>query len=210
MTNDLIQDEWAEIKSFLQKYGRLVVYGLLAAAIVVGGVFYYHRYEARRSLLAAALYNEMLEATSQQRPGLATVAGHKLEHSFAATPYAGQGALLLARLDYEQNRIPGAIANLKFAAHHAREWTIRTVARLRLADLLLAQGHPHKAWVYANIARPYGFKAMVLGLKAQILAREGKNAAAYQTFGEAIKLAPKKSTLTVLWRREQAQLPVSP
>ena len=210
MTNDLIQDELAEFKAFFQKYGRFVVYGLLAAAIVVGGTFYYHRYEARRSLLAAALYNEMLEAASQQRPGLATVAGHKLEHSFAATPYAGQGALLLARLDYEQNRIPGAIINLKFAAHHARESTIRIVARLRLAALLLAQGHAHKAWAYAHIARPYGFKAMALGLQAQILAREGKNVAAYKAYGEAIKLAPKKSTLTVLWRREQAQLPVSP
>ncbi|MHB8253098.1 MAG: YfgM family protein [Acidiferrobacter sp.] len=210
MTNDLIDDELGELKAFFQRYGRWLTYGILALVIGVGGTFYYRHYEARRGMLAAALYNEMLGATSQQRFGLAMVAGKKLEHSFADSPYAGQAALLLARLDYEQNHIPDAISDLTFAAHHGREWMIRTVARLRLAGLLLAQGHPHKAWPYANIANPYGFKAMALGLQAEILAREGKAAAADRAYGEALKIAPKKSTLTTLWRRERAQLPVSP
>jgi len=210
MTDDLINDELAEFKAFFQKYGRFVVYGILALVIGVGGTVYYRHYEARRALLAAALYNEMLGAASQQRFGLATVAGHKLEQGFSTSPYAGQAALLLARLDYEQNHMPDAISDLTFAAHHSRQWMVRTVARLRLAGLLLALGHPHKAWPYAHMAKPYGFKAMALGLQAEILAREGQDAAADRAYTEALLLAPKKSTLTTLWRREQAQLSVSP
>ena len=206
MANDWAHDELGDIKEFWRKYGRVIVYGVIAAALAVGGVFYYRHYQARQRILAGALYEEVLNAASQMRFGLATAAGHKLESSYASTPYAGQAALLLARLAYEKNETAAAIAALKFAAHKARQWSVRTTARLRLGSLLLALGHPHKAWRYAHIAKPYGFKSMALGLQAEILAREGHKRQALAAYSEALKGAPKKSAVTALWRREQAQL----
>ncbi len=206
MTNDLTGGELGDIKEFFQKYGRAMFYGVLAAVLVIGGFFYYRHYRAQQKILAAALFEEVLNAASQMRFGLATVAGEKLEHAFSATPYAGQAALILARLDYQKNKIPAASANLKFAARKATQWSVRTTARLRLGDLLLAEGHPRKAWAYAHIAKPYGFEAMALGLQAEILAREGHKKKALATFTRALKIAPQKSSLTSLWRREQAQL----
>jgi len=102
MANDWAHDELGDIKEFWRKYGRVIVYGVIAAALAVGGVFYYRHYEARQRILAGALYEEVLNAASQMRFGLATAAGHKLESSYASTPYAGQAALLLARLAYEK------------------------------------------------------------------------------------------------------------
>ncbi len=209
MANDWAHDELGEIKEFWQKYGRTIVYGALAAAIAIGGFFYYRHYRAQQRVLAGALYEEVLNAASQMRFGLATAAGTKLEHSYAATPYAGQAALVLARLAYQQNQIPAVITNLKFAAGKATQWSVRTTARLRLGGLLLALGHPHQAWTYAHIAKPYGFKAMALGLQAEILAHEGHKRRAVAAFAEALKGAPRKSALTTLWRREQAQLQAS-
>jgi len=206
--NDRTSDDLDEVKVFFQQYGRFLFYGVLALVIVVGGGFYYRHYTAQRRFLAGALYNEMMNAASQNRMGLASVAGHKLEQSFRSTPYAGQAALLLARLDYQQNHTPAAIADLKFAIHHGSQWMVKTVARLRLGGLLLATGHPHQAWHYAHIAKPYGFHAMALGLQAEILAREGHKVQAYHHFAAALQHAPKKSALTTLWRREQAQLGV--
>lgn len=206
MANDRAHDELGDIKEFWRQYGRIIVYGVLAAGLAVGGFFYYRHYRAQQRILAAGLYEEVLNAASQMRFGLATAAGHKLEKSYASTPYAGQAALLLARLAYEKNQIPASVAALKFAAHKGRQWSVRTTARLRLGSLLLALGHPHQAWRYAHIAKPYGFKSMALGLQAEILAREGHRRRALAAFGEALKGAPKKSTVTRLWRREQAQL----
>ncbi len=206
MANDWAHDELAEIKEFWGKYGRVIVYGVIAAALAVGGFFYYRHYRAQQRMLAGALYEEVLNAASQMRFGLATAAGRKLEQSYESTPYAGQAALVLARLAYEKNEIPATIAALKFAAHKGRQWSVRTTARLRLGSLLLALGHPHKAWGYADIVKPYGFKSMALGLQAEILSREGHKRQALAAFNEALKGAPKKSALTTLWRRERAQL----
>ncbi|WP_298136758.1 tetratricopeptide repeat protein [Acidiferrobacter sp.] len=206
MANDWAHDELGEIKEFWGKYGRVLVYGVIIAALAVGGFFYYRHYEAQQRVLAGALYEEVLNAASQGRFGLATAAAKKLEKSYAATPYAGQGALLLAHFAYEKNEIPAAVAALKFAAHKGRQWSVRTTARLRLAGLLLALGHPHKAWAYAHITRPYGFRSLALGLQAEILAREGHKRQALAAYAKALKGAPKKSALTTLWRREQAQL----
>ena len=206
MTNDLTDGEWGDIKAFFKKYGRAMFYGVLAAVLVIGGFFYYRHYRAQQKILAAALFEELLNATSQMRFGLATAAGQKLEQGYSATPYAGQGALVLARLDYQKNDLSAAAANLEFAAHKATQWSVRTTARLRLGALLLAEGHPHKAWTYAHIAKPYGFKAMALGLQAEILSREGHKKQALAAFTKALKIAPKKSSLTSLWRRERAQL----
>ncbi len=205
MMSDAADDEWGDLKAFFQKYGRLMFYTILAAAIAIGGVFYYRHYKERQGLLAAALYQEALNAASQNRLNLAQAAAHRLEREFTATPYADQGALLLARIAYQQNHVPAAIDALTFAAHHG-DWMLRTVARLRLSDLLLATGHPHQAWHYAQIAKPYGFKTLVLGLQAQILMREGHTQKARARLVEALKDAPPKSALTTLWRRELAQL----
>lgn len=206
MANDWAHDELGDIKEFWRQYGRIIIYGVLAAGLAVGGFFYYRHYRAQQRILAGALYEEVLNAASQMRFGLATAAGHKLQKSYASTAYAGQAALLLARLAYEKNQVPAAIAALKFAAHKGRQWSVRTTARLRLGSLLLALGHPHKAWGYAHIAKPYGFRPMALALQAEILAREGHKRRALAAFGEALKGAPKKSAVTRLWRREQAQL----
>ncbi|MHB1566027.1 MAG: YfgM family protein [Acidiferrobacter sp.] len=210
MDNDIIDDELERTKAFLRAYGHYVLYGLLALALVGGGTFFYYRYAARQRVLAAALYNEMLGATSQHRYGLATVAGQRLEHGFGATPYAGQAALLLARIAYTQNKLPAAEEALRFAAHHGRPWVIRIIGRLRLAQLLLATGHPHKAWTWIHIRHPGGFADEVAALQGQILAREGQTVRARAAYTRAIKLAPKKSLMVKLLRMERGQLPESP
>lgn len=210
MDNDIIDDEFERTKAFLRAYGHYVLYGLLALALVGGGAYFYWRYAARQRVLAAALYNEMLGATAQHRYGLATVAGGRLEHGFGQTPYAGQAALLLARIEYAQKKLPAAEQALRFAAHNGRPWVIRTIARLRLAQLLLASGHPHKAWIWTHIRHPGGFGDAVAALQAQILAREGQTARARAAFTRAIQLAPKKSLMVKLLRMERGQLPESP
>ncbi len=199
-------DELRDLKVFFQKYGRVLVYGGLALLLVGVGVFTYRHYEARRGILAAGLYDEMLGATTQARWSLALAAGHKLEHDYAGTPYAGQAALLLARVDYEQKHPSAAIADLRFAARHGHGWSVRTIARLRLAGLLLALGHPHKAWPYAHLKKPYGFEGQALALQAGIRAREGHERRAYRLYTEALKHVPKKSVFAALWHRLRSQL----
>lgn len=204
-----LMDDNERVKAFIRVYGSKILYILLAVVVAIGGFFYYRHYEARQSALAAALYDEMLGATAQHRYGLAEAAGIHLEKDFKKTPYAGLGALLLARIDYMQNKEPAAITDLKFAVNHGRQMVVRMVARLRLAQLLLAEGHPHKAWVWVNISHPMGFQGLVAGMQGEILAQEGQSARARTAFTLALKHINKTSTWAALWRLERAQLPAA-
>ncbi|MDA8361437.1 MAG: tetratricopeptide repeat protein [Gammaproteobacteria bacterium] len=197
------------IKEFASRHGHRVVYGLFALLIAAGGGYFYWRYQARQVAYAAGLYNEMLGATMQHRYGLATVAGTKLEKHYASTPYAGLGALLLARVANDQNKVPEAMAALRFAAHHGRPHVVQTVARLRLAALLVAAGHPRQAYHWTRIGRQPGFQGQVLALRGQILAAEHHLHQAAQAYTRAIALTSKKSPMRQLLELERAQLAVA-
>ncbi len=201
--------EIERIKEFAGKHGHRVLYAVLALIVAAGGGYFYWRYEARQTSYAAGLYNEMLGATMQHRYNLATVAGRKLERNFASTPYAGIGALLLARVENDQNKIPAAEAALRFAIHHGRPRVVKTVARLRLAALLIAEKHPRQAYKWTRIGDQPGFKGEVLALRGQILAAEHHPHQAAKAYTQALALTSKKSPQYELLELERAQLAVT-
>ncbi|MDA8389156.1 MAG: tetratricopeptide repeat protein [Gammaproteobacteria bacterium] len=203
------ESEIERIKEFAGRHGHRVVYGLFALIIAAGGGYFYWRYQARQAAYAAGLYNEMLGATMQHRYGLATVAGRKLEKHYGSTPYAGLGALLLARVANDQNKIPEAETALRFAAHYGRPKVVQTVARLRMAALLVAAGHPRQAYRWTRIGNQPGFKGQVWALRGQILAAEHHPRQAAHAYTQAIALMSKKSPMRQVLELERAQLTVA-
>ena len=206
---DSDDSDLARVKEFFGKQGHRIVYAVLALVIAAGGGYFYTRYQARQVQNAAGLYNEMLGAAMQHRFRLAVAAGQKLEKSYRSTAYAGLGALLLARVANDENKLPMAEASLQFAAHHGRPRIVRTVARLRLAAVLVAEGHPRKAYRWTRIGAQPGFKGQVLALRAQILAREHHPRQAAKAYTQAIALTSKKSPMHRLLELERAQLAVT-
>jgi predicted negative regulator of RcsB-dependent stress response len=106
-----------------------------------------------------------------------------LKERFGSTAFAQQGGLLAARIQYEKGQADAAKASLGWVAEHAVEDEYRSIARLRLAGVLLDAKQYDAALKALDAASAKEFTALVADRRGDVLLAQGKPAeakAAYQ------------------------------
>lgn len=146
------------------------------AALTLAGYYGFRWWEARgatRSAAAGERFSAMLEAIAAGRreDGL-RIAG-EVTGEYADTPYADQALLVLVRLDVEAGDLAAAEAKLARVAEGSKDPDLRTVARLRLARVQLAQGRYDAALATLDAAATPAIRARVLELKGDVLLAKG-------------------------------------
>ena len=131
------QEQLDALKAFWKQYGNLITWALVAALAVYAGLNGWKWWQREQSAKAGALY-EQLQIAAQS--GDAQRAGQvfgDLKERYPRTVFAEQGGLLAARVQFDRGQTDAANASLSWVAENAGEDEYKTVARLRLAGLLL-------------------------------------------------------------------------
>jgi predicted negative regulator of RcsB-dependent stress response len=192
-------DEVEVLKTWWKNYGTSVLFGVLLGGLVIAGVNYWRHYRIERGAQASSLYDTMVDAVAHKNQDAARAAGTKLTADFAATPYAGKAALMLARMNYDAADVDGARKQLQWAMEHATEAATQHAARLRLARILLDQGKPDEAAALANVKDRGGFESEYEELRGDVLTAKGQQADARRAYATALeKLPPESSYSRVL------------
>jgi predicted negative regulator of RcsB-dependent stress response len=157
-------------------------------ALTLGGFYGYRWWEARRSDRAVAAgerYAAMLEAIGAGRREEGVKIAAEVTGEYADTPYADQATLLLARLDVDAGNLPAAENRLAQVASESKDPDLRTVARLRLARVQLAQGRYDDALSSLDSVAAPSVAARVLELKGDVKLARGDKAAALDDWRRA-------------------------
>lgn len=187
------QEELEKLAAWWKEYGNSVIAGILLGVALLAGVRYWTHYQEERREGAAALYEQMLQDLRQHKAEAARGSGAKLLGDYAATPYAGLAALMLARQSIEAGDRPAARAHLQWALEHAADPAIVHAARLRLARMLVDAGELDAAAALANVKETAGFEAEYQELRGDLLAKQGKRAEARAAYAAALKELPSGS-----------------
>jgi len=128
-----------QVRVWLRENGPFII---ISVAVVLGSLFGWRKwqeYSHHRSELASTVYEQLMDAVTGQRIVTAQEKLQQLENDFAATPYADQGRLALARLQMDRNAFDEAADYLATVMDGGGDDEIRHVARLRLARLRIQQ-----------------------------------------------------------------------
>lgn len=167
-------DEDSErLKAWLQHNGSYVLYALIFGLALAFGIRYWRGHEERMHLAAASLYSETLDWYQSGDGASVALATDKLEHHYAASPYAPLAALLDAKMAYKAKDLKKAASALTWAADHAHAQGIVAIARLRLSRVLLEEGQLAQALAAVDRAPPAGFVAPYQEARGDILLAEG-------------------------------------
>jgi len=186
------QEELDQLKTWWKNYGASIVVGVTLGAVLLFGYRYWSQHVEATREAASALYDQLIDAARANKPE-AGVAGEKLMHDYASTPYAGMGVLVLARQAHLAGDRALARQHLEWALAHAADSATQHAARLHLARLLLDLGELQAVTPLLEVKDVAGFEAEYLELKGDVAVKQGEKDAARTAYRAALEKLGQES-----------------
>ncbi len=181
------QEQLDQLKSFWKRYGNLITWALIVVLGAYAAWNGWNWWQRDQAVKAGAMYDELDRAA---QAGDADKAGRvfaDMKERFPRTTFTAQGALLAARTQFEKGQADNARATLAWVAENAGEDELRTVARLRLAGVLLDEKKYDEALKQLDAATSKEFEGLVADRRGDILLAQGKKDEAKAAYAAAWK-----------------------
>ena len=129
----VVRNFWRQKKSFI------VAFLTILALTFIGG-YSYRQYDAKNTEQAANVYQDLLASVQNVDVSKAKEQGSLLLKNYSKTTYAPLGAMILARLAFDEKDFPDAIEKLRYVVANGKKSPLWHVAQIKLARLLSMQG----------------------------------------------------------------------
>jgi predicted negative regulator of RcsB-dependent stress response len=196
------QETIEELKGWWKQHGNLIVTTVTIALAALAAWNGWNWYRDRQSLEAAGLYEVLEKAARANDLKAVREASETLLEKYSGTAYGPLAALVSAKVHFQAGDARTARAQLEWAVENARAEELKTVARVRLAHVLLDEGLPDQALKAIAAPAPRGFEALAESMRGDIFLVQKKPAEARAAYRAALEKADKKDAST----RQQLQL----
>ena len=187
------QEQLDDIKAFWKQYGNLITWVLTAALLAYAGWNGWGWWQRDQAAKAGAMFEALDQAV---QGGDAKRAGQifgDLKERYPRTAWTEQGGLLAARLQFDKGDVDGARAALAWLADNAVEDEYRSIARLRLAGLMLDAKQYDDALKQLDGAKATEFTALVADRRGDVLLAKGQRDEAKAAYQAAYKAMDDKT-----------------
>ena len=179
------QEQLDHLKAFWQRYGNLLTWLVIAVLAAYAGWNGWNFWQRDQAVKAGSMFDELDGAA---RAGDADKAGRiftDMKARYPRTAFTQQGGLLAAKTQLDKGQIDAARASLAWVAANAVEAEYQTVARLRLAGVLLDDKKYDDALRLLDGAVAHGFAALVDDRRGDVLRAQGKTDEAKAAYRKA-------------------------
>ena len=177
------QEQLDQLKAFWKQYGNLLTWALIAVLAAFAAWNAWNWWQRDQAVKAGAMFDELEAAAGAGDADRAAGIFADMKTRFPHTAFTQQGGLLAARTQFEKGKPDAALATLTWVSENAAEAEYQTVARIRLAGLLLDAKKHDEALKQLDGANAKEFAPLVADRRGDILLAEGKKdeaKAAYQ------------------------------
>lgn len=187
------KDQVEAIKNWWKANGKSIIVGVVLGVALVSGGRWWISSQQHRAELASETYEQVLQAIQKGDDAAALEKGGRLLQSAASSNYSALTALVLAKLKADQSDLEGARYYLQWVADHASQASLKDVARLHLARVLLAKGDSAGALQMLNAVDAKAFTLPVQELKGDIFLAMGKRDEARSAYSAAFAALDKNA-----------------
>jgi predicted negative regulator of RcsB-dependent stress response len=182
------QEQLDQLKHFWNQYGNLITWVLIAVLGAYAAWNGWQWWQRDQAVKAGALYDEVEKAVQGGEVDRAATLFATLRERYGRTSFGEQGGLLLAKAQYEKGQADNAVVTLRWVVEQASEDEYRTIARLRLASILLDRKQYDEALKALEGATAKEFEALVADRRGDVLIAQGKKAEAKAAYQKAWSL----------------------
>ncbi len=187
------QEQLDELKHFWKQYGDIITWALIVVFGAVAAWNGYQYWQGRQSSQASVMYDEVERAVlSGDMPRLDRSLAD-MKDRFGSTVYAGQAGLLAAKAYYDKGNLDASRAALNWVVDKGSDEGYQSIARLRLAGILLETKAYDEALKLVSGSFSKDFSSLAADRRGDILAAQGKKAEARTEYQTAYKGLDERS-----------------
>jgi predicted negative regulator of RcsB-dependent stress response len=192
MAYDLQEQEQLEnLKAFWRRYGNFILTLLTIVLLAFSGWRFWGWYQDRQAAAAAVLFDEVRAGAAAKDIVRVRDASGRIFADYASTPYAQMAALAAAKAYVQAADLQSARVPLRWAIDSARDPEYRSLARIRLAGVLLDDKAHDEALSLLAGDPPARFAGAWADRRGDILFAQGKADEARQAYTASLeKLEP--------------------
>ncbi len=192
------QEKLDELKAWWKHNGKWVVAALVVFLLTVAGWRGWQTWTQRQAVEASQLFDRAIEAAiMNDAKAVKDITGQIMEN-YPRSAYAAPAAWLAGRVNFDAGDLKSAQAQYRFALERVRDASLRDLARLRLAAVLMEGQDYAGALALLNEAHAATYKALYANLKGDVLIEQGKPQEARAAYQEALKAMDANSALRPL------------
>ena len=180
------QEKLGDLKAWWAQYGKYVIGGIAAIALLVGGNWGWKTWTTNQAMAASSLYANVTDAVTKNEPAKVKEALAPLLAQYPATAYAPRAALLAAKSAFDAGDLPAAKTSLEWVVANSKEDELKNIARLRLAAVLLDQKQFDAALAALDGKHSASFEGLFLDMKGDVFNLQGKAADAKSAYEAAL------------------------
>lgn len=183
------QEQLDQVKHFWNKYGNLITWVAILGFGALAAWNGWQWWQRDQAIKASAMFDELDKAVAAGDAERSARVFADLKERYPRTVFAEQGGLLAAKVQADQGHADAAAAALAWVGENAQQEAYRTMARLRLAGVLLEQKKYDEALEQLDGADVAEFEALVADRRGDVLLAQGKKdeaRAAYQKAWQAM------------------------
>lgn len=181
------QEQLDELKHFWKQYGNLLTWALIAVLSVFAAWNGYQYWQRSQATQASVMYDEIERAAKAGDMARIERSLADMTTRFGGTTYAQQAGLLAAKAYYDKGNIDASRAALSWVAEKAADSGYQSIAKLRLAGILLEKKSYDEALQQLSGSFSKDFSALVADRRGDILQAQGKKAEARAEYEKAYK-----------------------
>jgi len=180
------QEQLDELKAWWKEYGNLIILAVVACALTIAAFQGWRYYRHNQTLAAVTLYEQLDRAEHAGDRSRVRAIALEIVAKYPSTPYGAFAALSAARAGFEGGDLAEAKTQLAWVIEHAREESLRDVARLRLAGVLLDEKSYAEAMKLVETKPAVAMTGLYADLKGDILLAQGNRAEARSAYQLAL------------------------
>ncbi len=187
------QEQLDELKHFWKRYGNAITWVLIVVFGAVAAWNGYQYWQRSQAAQAAVMYDEVERAALAGDVARLERSLADMKERFGSTAYAGQAGLVAARAFHDKGNLDSAKGALAWVAGKSSDEGLQSVARLRLAGLLLEAKAYDEALAQLTAPMPKDFSPLAADRRGDVLLAQGKADQAKAEYQSAWKALDERS-----------------